>query len=261
MSQPLVTIIITVFNRTEYLAEAIKSAIDQSLQNLEIIVTDDSNSKSIQEICSKFASDNRVRYRANPSVLGAPLNIRAALEEASGEYVVILNDDDIMEPFMIDTLLAPLLKDSKGVVSFADHWIINANGEVLDHETDRNTRFWGRDRICAGKIADTLALTVRGGVPFVMGTIFRRVSCLGRWFVRDVEGAYDSWLALQLALSGGGFYFNPTRVLRYRVHDASESARLAADKAKAQVFIFSALVNDPRAYRELGYIRRTLAHF
>src|SRR5438045_7355438 len=131
MTQPLVSIILTVFNRTTYLEEAIKSAAEQAYSNLEIIVTDDSNSQLIRAICAKCESDSRITYRANASTLGAPLNVRAALQEASGDYVVILNDDDVMEPFMIDTLMPPLESDSSCIVSFGDHWIIDQSGHIL----------------------------------------------------------------------------------------------------------------------------------
>lgn len=259
--QPLVTIIVTVFNRTEFLQEALQSAVDQTYHNLEIIVADDANSEHVRSICRNFANDARVRYRSNASTLGAPLNIRGALEDCSGKYVAILNDDDVMEPFMIETLLPPLQASKGRVVSFADHWIIDSRGTLLPEATERNTRFWRRDRIAAGKIDKPFRIALRGGIPFVMGTVFRKAACSREWLVPEVEGAYDSWLAVQLALGGGDFYFNPTRVLKYRVHEKSESARLAAEKAKAQVFVFSKLLSDPRTYSERQYIRRTLAHF
>ena len=261
MTQPLVTIVATVFSRTQFLEEALQSAVDQTYRKLEIIVTDDANSERVRSTCAKFASDARIRYRSNLSTLGAPLNIRAALAESSGEYVVILNDDDIMEPFMIETLLPPLQEDERCIVSFGDHWIIDLQGNILREATDRNTRFWRRDRIAAGKIDNPFSIALRGGIPFVMGTVFRNAACSREWLAPNVEGAYDSWLALQLSLSGGDFYFNPRRVFKYRVHAKSESARVAAEKARAQVFIFSNLATDPRAYPEHSYIRRTLAHF
>ena len=177
MTKPVVTIIITVFKRTEYLAEAIKSAVDQTYQNLEIIVTDDSNLQLVREICSSFASDNRVRYRNNPSVLGAPLNIRAALEETSGEYIVILNDDDMMESFMVATLVPPLLVNPSCVVSFADHWIVNEQGAVSVDESTQNTRRWGRDTVGAGIVTNPFALAIRGGIPLLSDTVLGKIEC------------------------------------------------------------------------------------
>jgi glycosyltransferase involved in cell wall biosynthesis len=261
MTQSLVSIILTVFDRVRYLEEAINSALGQTYRNLEVLVTDDANSKAVREIVGKYGSDSRIRYRKNDSVLGAPLNIRAALNEVSGEYVVILNDDDVMEPQMVEALLPPLNFDSNSVVSFGDHWIVDEAGEISLRETDINTKRWGRDRISAGKIDNPLHLALRGGIPFVMGTVFRRAACSDSWLTREIEGAYDSWLALQLALSNRPFYFNPTRIFRYRVHAASESARLSAEKANAQMFIFSQLLHDPRADKERSFIRKTLAHF
>ena len=261
MTQSLVSIILTVFDRVRYLEEAINSALGQTYPNLEVLVTDDADSEDVRKIVGKYSSDSRIRYRKNDAVLGAPLNIRAAFNEIAGEYVVILNDDDVMEPQMVETLLPPLSLDPNCAVSFGDHWIIDDAGEISLRETEENTKRWGRDRISGGKIDNPLELALRGGIPFVMGTVFRRTACSDSWLTREVEGAYDSWLALQLALTNRTFYYNPTRVFRYRVHAASESARVSAEKAKAQMFIFSELLRDARADRERSFIRKTLAHF
>ena len=64
-----VTVIITVFNRTDYLAYAVKSVLAQTLPPLEIIVKDDSSSKAIKAICDSFERPE-IQYRANFVRLG-----------------------------------------------------------------------------------------------------------------------------------------------------------------------------------------------
>src|SRR4051812_23389763 len=93
-TSPKVSVIVTVFRRTRYLREALHSALAQAIADIEIIVTDDSASADIEAICASMA-DDRVRYRSNRPTLGVVLNVQAALREARGEYVAILNDDDV----------------------------------------------------------------------------------------------------------------------------------------------------------------------
>src|SRR5258708_7238351 len=138
MFSPLVSVILTVFEREEFLQSAIEGALAQTFLNYEIIVTDDSNRASLRQICESFQAGDRLRYRSNLKQLGAPLNIRAAIEEAKGKYVAILNDDDYWEPTFLEKLAAPLEESPDRVIAFSDHWIVRDDGRVDEAETQAN---------------------------------------------------------------------------------------------------------------------------
>ena len=90
LMNPKATVIVTVFRRTQFLRQALMSALHQTFRSLEIIVTDDSSSSEIKAICDSF-HDSRIRYRANTATLGVALNLRTAMKEAGGKYIAILN--------------------------------------------------------------------------------------------------------------------------------------------------------------------------
>lgn len=105
MNTPKVSVIVTVFHRTEFLHKALQSALNQTFQDFEILVTDDSRSAKIRAIADSFGSD-KIRYRANAETLGVALNLRAAVAEAGGRYIAVLNDDDSWEPSFRETRFA-----------------------------------------------------------------------------------------------------------------------------------------------------------
>ncbi|EGH30832.1 glycosyl transferase family protein, partial [Pseudomonas syringae pv. japonica str. M301072] len=94
-SVPLVSIVIPAFN-PRFFRAALQSALDQVYDNLEIIVCDDCRSDEIKAIFDELVvpDSDRARYMRNPQRLGFQGNLLKGLEQASGEYIKFLCDDD-----------------------------------------------------------------------------------------------------------------------------------------------------------------------
>ncbi len=167
--KPLVSVILTVYDRLTFFGEALKSVEAQSFQDYEMVVADDSGTELAR--AASLASNNpRVRYEANPSPVGVALSIRAALGRARGKYIAILNDDDVWEPGFLARLVPPLEADANRVLAFCDHAIMNADGQIDEAATDRNTSRFGRSGLREGDIADPKAFVLgHNGVPLAMG--------------------------------------------------------------------------------------------
>lgn len=89
----LVSIIIPTYNRADLLGKAISSALKQSWNNIEIVVSDNCSDDNTKEIVSTF-NDKRIKYSVNEENIGPILNWRAALKKANGQLSIILSDDD-----------------------------------------------------------------------------------------------------------------------------------------------------------------------
>lgn len=101
-SAPLVSIVIPALNAGFFRA-ALQSALDQSYDNLEIIVCDDSRTDEIKSIFDELvpAQSSVARYVANPHRMGFQNNLLQGLELAQGEYIKFLCDDDRLYTFCI----------------------------------------------------------------------------------------------------------------------------------------------------------------
>lgn len=95
---PFLTVMIPVYNGANYVAEAIRSAIDQPCRDLEALVLDDGSTDSTLTICHQLAEkDSRVRVVTHANVgLGANRNEGFAL--VRGRWLVFLDHDDVMAP-------------------------------------------------------------------------------------------------------------------------------------------------------------------
>ena len=239
---PAVSVIVTVYNRTQYLGEAIGSVLEQSFRSFEIIVTADSDNEEIRAICESFRRPE-IRYRRNPATLGVALNLRAAMTEARGKYIAVLNDDDAWTPEFLGEMVAPLEQDPTRVLAFCDHWMMAGDGTVDAAQTDEVSRYYGRAALPEGEVAKFQDFALeKKGVPLAMGALFRKGAVELDLIVKEVSGAYDFWIACLLAASGKAAYYVPERLTKYRVHEAMETARLAPDKQDNLVYIYRMLL-------------------
>jgi glycosyltransferase involved in cell wall biosynthesis len=93
-SKPKVSIMIPTYNQSEFVEEAVKSALKQTYENLEVIVGDDGSTDKTEAIVSAI-DDARLRYIRHKDNLGRVGNYRKLLYEfVSGDYVVNLDGDD-----------------------------------------------------------------------------------------------------------------------------------------------------------------------
>lgn len=111
MKPPLVSILIPVYNRDNFIGECIESALAQTHTNIEVVVVDNASTDGTWEICQQFASkDKRVRVFRNDTNIGPVRNWLACIAQARGEYTKILWSDDLIHPEFLSKLL-PYLED------------------------------------------------------------------------------------------------------------------------------------------------------
>jgi len=96
-NNPLVSIIITSYNRANLIEQAIDSALAQDYQNLEIVISDNNSTDNTDDVIKKYLADPRVKYFKNVANLGMAGNFRIATEErAKGEFLTYISSDDYL---------------------------------------------------------------------------------------------------------------------------------------------------------------------
>lgn len=102
---PLVSVLIPAYRAT-WFKQALQSALTQTYQNIEVIISDDSPNEDIQQIVrSETQGDVRVTYIRNDPPLGALGNFLNCFSRAQGEFIKFLNDDDLLAPTCIEKML------------------------------------------------------------------------------------------------------------------------------------------------------------
>lgn len=99
MSTPLVSVLIPVYNGTEFLDEAIQSVLKSTYKNLEIILVDDGSSDQSREKCQIYATKYpHVSFYGFKKNRGMTRCLNFGVRKAKGKYIARINQDDIMMP-------------------------------------------------------------------------------------------------------------------------------------------------------------------
>jgi glycosyltransferase involved in cell wall biosynthesis len=94
---PLVSILIPVYNREHPVVETIESAIHQTYTNIEIIIVDNCSTDNTWSVLQDFSrKDDRIKIFQNPENVGPVRNWKRCIDESSGEYAKILFSDDLI---------------------------------------------------------------------------------------------------------------------------------------------------------------------
>ncbi len=91
---PLISICIPAYKRTEFLKRLLDSISFQSFKDFEVIVTDDSPGSDVQELCIPYKSKFPLSHFRNDQPLGTPENWNEAIRKASGQWIKLMHDDD-----------------------------------------------------------------------------------------------------------------------------------------------------------------------
>jgi glycosyltransferase involved in cell wall biosynthesis len=114
---PLVSVIVPVYNKADFLCNCLDSILGQSLPSLEVLCIDDASTDGSSAVLARYAErDCRVRVISHAVNRGAGLSRNAGLAAANGQYVQFTDADDILPPQALELLLAKCQSDGVAVV-------------------------------------------------------------------------------------------------------------------------------------------------
>ncbi len=121
--------------KTKFIGKAIKSVLNQTYKDFELIIVNDASPEDIKTIVNKF-DDPRIKYHENENNLGkcnTVENWNKVLNYAKGEYFVLFSDDDIYEPTFLEEMYELLLKYPDVDIAHCRVKIIDENDNIIDY--------------------------------------------------------------------------------------------------------------------------------
>lgn len=94
---PKVSVIIPLFNGALTIKKAVRSVLNQSFRDLEVIIVNDNSTDNSFEVITNFLSDERVRYSSNPRNMGIAATRNHGVRMAQGRFIAFLDQDDFWE--------------------------------------------------------------------------------------------------------------------------------------------------------------------
>lgn len=210
---PLVSFCIPTYGRAAFLGRTLASALGQTVKDFEIIVVNDCSPDDTAGVARGF-TDPKIRYVLNEINLGVPENLNRAMSLARGEFLVLLEDHDLLEPTYLEETLE-VMRRHPGV-GFV------ATGCLAIDEGDRPLGRYVEDLPVAmpGRALLRRLLT-RTGCPFSVTAVIRRTAMAGLEPLFDSRYWWyaDQYLWLRLAAkSDFGYVAKP--LLKFRTRES-----------------------------------------
>jgi hypothetical protein len=249
---PIVSIVIPVYNGANYLREAIDSALGQTCTETEVIVVNDGSTDAGRTAAVARSFGERIRYfeQENGGVASA-LNL--GIRRMRGRYFSWLSHDDVYHRDKVARQLACLdaLKD--------DRTILFCNYEVIDHASRVTSRGSVEPSLLESSILLVVGTHINGCSLLIPVAAFEEAGT----FSETLRNSQDNDLWLRMVMKGYRFQYMPEALVQSRVHPGQGS--LTASRRHAQelrafyVWAFDFIGRDNRVGHAAGIFRILLA--
>lgn len=219
LNHPSVSFLIATYNRAVFLEKCLESILSQSVQDYEVIIIDDGSTDNTEELVkNKYAG--KVIYSRNPKNRGVAFSRNAALELASGEFLALLDSDDVLlNKDYLKTALRVLDSNRGSDIFCCDAYCIDVAGNQIGPQTFlRTTLDYHGVSLISGKI-DFDDMFLRG--MHSCGALVRRQTVKINGFLNlDYKIAWDEDFLLRCtAAKPGAIYYCDMPLTGYRKHN------------------------------------------
>jgi glycosyltransferase involved in cell wall biosynthesis len=225
MTNPTISVLMSVHNGENYLEEAIESILNQTYPDFELIIINDFSTDSSFEIIKKFA-DKRIVLIENDHNIGLTKSLNKGLKIAKGEYIARMDADDISEINRFEKQIDVLQKNPDYTVVGSNIFLIDDTGLIIEQI----------------KYPETTEENL--GNIFFDNTIVHSSAMFRKDFVMSLGGYneeysksqdYDLWLNI---IENGGLLYNiQESLLKYRIHAGSISNKFGSEQEQNAIRI------------------------
>lgn len=204
---PLVSVVISTFNRAQYLPLAVRSVLAQTMTDFELIVVNDGSTDHTRDVLENIG-DDRVRvFNRHNQGLAAARNFATA--KARGKYVAVMDDDDLMLPHRLETSLNAITHGANG-----------SYGGWIDfvHET-------GARQFKTGKKLTMESLLFNNATYLHPTLMIERRLLAAVPYNEELRSGSDYNLAVRLLRSGAKLNHSGTYLLMRRLHEDQITSR------------------------------------
>lgn len=214
--KPKYTIAIPVHNRLEYLKQAIRSSLAQTVSDFEVVISDDCSTDDLGSVVNSF-NDPRILYHRSEQRLGAARNHQLSVALSHGDYIVNLHSDDLLFPTYLEVAGHALDARGEGAAVYSPMACLSGS-KITGWNSVPKIRFANNEVYLANLWLEKFHNTGPTCCLF-RRSAFQRV---GGYRV-SLRFAYDWELFMRFMTIGGGVLFLSDILSVYRIHEGQAS--------------------------------------
>ena len=246
---PLVSVVIPNYNHERFLERRIRSILDQTLQDFEIILLDDASTDGSQKIINRYREDPRFRIVINDQNSGSVCRQwNLGVSFATAPYVWIAEADDIAEPGLLRALVERLEARPATVLAYAQSWFIDEHdqrqGDLYDWTADLHPDRWRSDFGANGREECANYLILKNTIPNASAVVFRREAFLRAGAAYEGLRLCGDWMTWSRLLLQGDVAFVAEHLNQFRRHTGSVRASTGLYQSLAESLKVSQFIMD-----------------
>jgi glycosyltransferase involved in cell wall biosynthesis len=229
---PRVTVFIPTYNRARLLRFAIDSVLAQTFADFRLEISDNASADGTPDVVASF-DDPRIVYIRQPENVGLLRNHNMFLERVDTEYALILSDDDLIYPGLLDRAVRELDGRASAAVVHTAFDVIGAENDVLLQDVDWTHGLTGDAVESSGEF---LRESMEWSCRICESTALMRCAALpeGGMNAEDFP-ALDFGMWLRIAATGWEFSFLAETLAACRIHDQSHSSAYGAPQGPGYI--------------------------
>jgi glycosyltransferase involved in cell wall biosynthesis len=211
-----VSVVIPLYNHASYIVSALNSVIDQGRLVKEVIVIDDGSKDSSLSVAKEFAANHpHIRVTGQDNSGAAP-TLNRGVRTATGDYIAILNSDDLWAPGRLEPLVTALDLDAGLDLATSGISFINGDGAEIPNVwyEEALDNFIGRRDLGLALMDANFLMTTSNFV--VRRSVFTELNGFA-----DLRYAHDMDFGLRLAANHRRIGFIDRKLLAYRLHETN----------------------------------------
>ncbi|MFH0545331.1 glycosyltransferase [Escherichia coli] len=251
----LITVAMATYNGQSYIRQQLNSILNQTYQELEIIIVDDCSSDNTLELITSF-KDERITVLSNDYNMGVAKSFERAIENSSGDYIALCDQDDIWVANKLETLMVHI---GNNELIYSDYSFIDHCGNNIEKPEGYINYLHGVDS--STKNFDKLVFIN----SFILGCSVLFKATLKPKILPIVDAGFnhDKWIVNIAANSGGVYYLNK-KLFMYRIHGANASMAKDIKRGfleKLKFFIFEKKRKDYYDYKTTLYLNKLFMRY
>lgn len=229
MIDGLVSIIMPSWNTGKFIAESIRSVLNQTYINFELIIVDDCSTDNTDKIVNEFLKDKRIKYFKNEKNSGAAITRNKAIREAKGEWIAFLDSDDIWLPQKLEKQIK-FMNDNSYIFSYH-------NFEKIDESSNSLNIYVSGPKVVTKK------KMYNYGYPGCL-TFMYNAKKMGIIQIKDIKKNNDYAILLKLCKKANCYLLNEN-LAQYRIRKVSISHDKLIKKLKSHYDLFQVCDDQP----------------
>jgi len=229
-SMPLVSVVVPVYNVEAYIEEAIASVVNQTYQNIEIIIVDDESPDRSIDLVKHSFNDSRIRIvrQENRGLAGAR---NTGIRKARGVYVAFLDSDDFWNRDKVEKHIRLMQANPNCGISFCSSLFVDERGQPIGRlqAPKKKNDYLAEDIFCRNPIGNGSVPIIRKGVLEQIAFKTKERNHMGvpytQYFDESLRQSedVDCWTRIAL-LTGAEFNYIDIPLTNYRLNDSGLSA-------------------------------------